>query len=194
MVRLSSDSDCFVRCCSRRARLFTVLLVLRALNRQLRICIVTPQPLGSNPRVVKEANALKDAGHVVSVISTRTLALVDERDDDILADAHWLVHRLDLRSRSAWRARRAVQCLYTAGFSLTGWPGFADRAFSPTTGPLSAAASRAPADLYIAHYPAALPAVAAAARLHSAAYAFDAEDFHLGDWPDGGEQEGVRRM
>src|SRR5262249_35436813 len=115
-------------------------------------------------------------------------------DDDILADAHWLVHRLDLRSRSAWRARRAVQCLYTAGFSLTGWPGFADRAFSPTTGPLSAAASRAPAGLYIAHFPAALPAVGAAARLHSAAYAFDAEDFHLGDWPDGGEQEGVRRM
>ena len=68
---------------------------------------------------------------------------------------------------------------------MTRYAGFAGRAFSPFTGPLTAAAKRVPADLYIAHYPAALPAAAIAARRHGALYAFDAEDFHLGDLPDG---------
>jgi hypothetical protein len=38
-----------------------------------------------------------------------------------------------------------------------------------------------PADLYIAHYVAALPAAAMAARLHGALLGFDAEDFHSGE-------------
>ncbi|WP_143111373.1 glycosyltransferase family 4 protein [Hyphomicrobium facile] len=50
--------------------------------------------------------------------------------------------------------------------------------------PLLIAAMRTRAELYIAHYPAALPAAAAAARRYGALYAYDAEDFHLGDWPD----------
>ena len=49
---------------------------------------------------------------------------------------------------------------------------------------LVAAAKHVPADLYIAHYPAALPAAALAAQQHRTSYAFDAEDFHLGDLPD----------
>ena len=59
----------------------------------------------------------------------------------------------------------------------------------------AAAAKRVPADLYIAHYPAALPAAAIAARRHGALYAFDAEDFHLGDWPEGpGASSSKRRL
>ena len=50
------------------------------------------------------------------------------------------------------------------------------------------------ADLYIAHYPAALPAAAIAAQRHGARYAFDAEDFHLGDTPDGPEYDAQRQM
>jgi glycosyltransferase involved in cell wall biosynthesis len=49
---------------------------------------------------------------------------------------------------------------------------------------LTRATLRQPADLYIAHYDAALPAAAAAARRHGAIYAFDAEDFHPGDLAD----------
>src|SRR5437868_48615 len=40
------------------------------------------------------------------------------------------------------------------------------------------------ADLYIAHYDAALWAARAAARRHGGLYAFDAEDFHPGDLED----------
>jgi glycosyltransferase involved in cell wall biosynthesis len=53
------------------------------------------------------------------------------------------------------------------------------------TGQLTIAAAREPADLYIAHYTAAVPAAAAAARRHQTAFGFDAEDFHLGEFaPD----------
>jgi glycosyltransferase involved in cell wall biosynthesis len=50
------------------------------------------------------------------------------------------------------------------------------------------------ADLYIARYPAALPAAARAAARHSALYAFDAEDFHQGDLPDGAEHDFERGL
>ena len=57
-------------------------------------------------------------------------------------------------------------------------------AWHPIGPDLLEAARRTPADLYIAHYVAALPAAAHAAKLNGALYAFDAEDFHLGDLPD----------
>ena len=133
--------------------------------RKLRICIVTPGALGSNPRVVKEAQALHEGGNDVTVIATRTLALVDRRDEAVLAAAPWRAQRLDFSARGgAWRLRRAVQEVRALAFSMTKWADFAGRASSAFTGPLTGAAKRVPADLYIAHYPAALPAAAIAAR------------------------------
>jgi glycosyltransferase involved in cell wall biosynthesis len=128
--------------------------------------------------VVKEANALSGAGYEVEVICTRTLAAVDERDADVVAAARWRAHRIDLTDRLEWLGRRLAQ-------TLSG-------AFSPFTAPLTVQAMKVPADLYIAHYPAALPAAAAAARRHRARYAFDAEDFHPGDEPEGREGDRSR--
>jgi hypothetical protein len=65
----------------------------------MRICIVTPSALGSNPRVVKEAKALHEEGNDVTVIATRTLTAVDRLDESVLAKSAWRVIRLDLRSR-----------------------------------------------------------------------------------------------
>lgn len=156
---------------------------------------MTPGALGSNPRVVKEAHALYDVGNDVMVIATRTLALVDGRDEAILSAAPWRAQRLDFTMRdAAWRFRRATQAVHSLAFSTAGGAGLAGRALSPFTGPLVAAAKRVPADLYIAHYPAALSAAAMAARRLGALYAFDAEDFHLGDWPDTPAYEPRRRL
>jgi hypothetical protein len=55
-------------------------------------------------------------------------------------------------------------------------------ALHPIAGELVSAALNNPSDLYIAHYSAALPAAAIAARRFDAKYAFDAEDFHPGEW------------
>ncbi len=53
-------------------------------------------------------------------------------------------------------------------------------AISPVGPELHRAATRFPADLYIAHHPTALPAVTSAAARHGAKAGFDAEDLHTG--------------
>ena len=161
----------------------------------MRICIVSPSALASNPRVVKEASALAEAGHNVTAITVRTLAFVDRGDEAILTNAAWHARRIDLRSRGIqWRMRRFAQMTMEKAFCLTGYSRFADRSISSFTPFLISAAKGIAADLYIAHYPAALPAVAIAARVHGGRYAYDAEDFYLGDWPDGAEHESKRRL
>ncbi|MFN0219996.1 MAG: glycosyltransferase [Hyphomicrobium sp.] len=160
-----------------------------------RICILTPGQVGSNPRVVKEAQALHEAGFDVTVIATRVLDLVESRDQAVLRKAPWRLQRIDLRPSIWWRALRAEQMVSRKVFEIFERPQLADRGCSAVTPPLIYAAVNRPADLYIAHYPAALPAAAAAAaRHHGARYAYDAEDFHFGDWPDKPEFEIERRL
>ncbi len=149
-----------------------------------RICIISPGALGSNPRVVKEATLLAEHGHEVDVLSTRTLDQVDPLDEDILATAKWHSHRLDLRARLPHLVRRCIQMTNAKLHQMTGLRTFSDRSFSAFTAPLISAARGIAADLYIAHYPGALPAAVRAAKRHGALYAFDAEDFHPGDFPD----------
>lgn len=152
-----------------------------------RVCIITPFQIGSNPRVVKEAQALHECGMNVTVIATRMLDIVEPRDQSVMRRIPWRLHRIDLRSRWRWRWRllRIAQMALRRVYGVTGVAASAELGFSAFTGPVLAAALNTPADLYIAHYPAALPAAVAAARKYTARYAFDAEDFHLGDWPDG---------
>lgn len=147
-----------------------------------RICIVTPGQLGSNPRVVKEAEALTDAGHAVTVICTKVADFVEPRDQAVLARARFAVRRLAFDRPVRWRMARLRQMahkqLFRAGLDS------GDRALSAMTPHLTKAAFGIPADLYIAHYLPALPAAAEAARRRGGAFAFDAEDFHPGDLPD----------
>ena len=149
-----------------------------------RICIITPGQLGSNPRVVKEASALAEAGHAVTVICTKVLASVEPRDRAVMATAHFKVQRIAFGHGLGWRTDRLVQIAARRAFAIWPSPALAERAISPMTRRLGQAALRVPADLYIAHYPSALPAAARAAAQANARFAFDAEDFHTGDLPD----------
>ena len=148
-----------------------------------RICIITPGQLGSNPRVVKEANALAEAGHVVTVICTRVLAAVEARDQAVMATARFNVQRIAFGKSLSWRVDRVVQVIATRLFNLCPLPAIAERALSPMTRRLVKAAMREPADLYIAHYPPALLAAAKAALRTKIRFGFDAEDFHTGELP-----------
>jgi glycosyltransferase involved in cell wall biosynthesis len=87
--------------------------------------------------------------------------------------------------------QRASRLLVAAGVHH---PAVVRGAWHPIAPDLVTAALSVRADLYIAHYPAALPAAAIAAQHHQALYAFDAEDFHLGDAPEGPEHHAERRM
>ena len=59
-----------------------------------RICIVTPGHLASNPRVVKEADALHAAGYDVSVVAGDLTPAVRPFDRDVEAEAPWRVRRV----------------------------------------------------------------------------------------------------
>ena len=152
------------------------------------ICLISPGHLSSNPRLVKEADALAAAGYEVLVItghsflpytdeartfSGRTWQLVARVPFGALAP-RWLRWKQRLRQRLALALCRLG--LRPQALVLLAW--------HPAGPELIRAACAVRADLYIAHYPPALPAAALAARRHGVAYAFDAEDFHLGDWPD----------
>lgn len=148
-----------------------------------RICLVTSGPVGSDPRLLKEAHALHEAGALVRVVAANPtgLAHVQERDAQVLRGAPWRFQPVDTGGTWGRRARairrRVARALWSAG--LHG-DRVARLALDPLIGPIARTAALEPADLFIAHNLPALPAAASAARIRHARLGFDAEDFHRG--------------
>jgi glycosyltransferase involved in cell wall biosynthesis len=163
-----------------------------------RICLLTPGHLSTNPRLVKEADALLDAGHDITVIAAEFTHWARDADKTF-ATRSWRVARtLRIGPRAAlpsrmiqFLRRRIARVMMGLGVRN---PAVIRAAWHPIAPDLVSAAKGIEADLYVAHYLAALPAAAIAARTHNALFAFDAEDFHLGDYPDGAAHEVERRM
>lgn len=146
------------------------------------VCIVSPGNLASNPRVLKEADALHGAGYEVTAVVCNYSDALRGEDDAIAASVPWKVVRVN-RAVEEGIAARAATVLAKILLS-TGMPVPASVAACSARAPvmpLTRAARQIRADLYIAHYIAALPAAAAAARRHGALLGFDAEDFHSGE-------------
>ena len=117
-----------------------------------RILIVTSGPLCRNPRVLKEATTLGQAGHEVTVATIANIKRFEDFDRELLAGAPFKVRSLDRVSSSplamfaalseraeSWRARRAIP---------------AGRESPTALGPFRALRSLAmgiPADLTIVH-------------------------------------------
>jgi glycosyltransferase involved in cell wall biosynthesis len=147
-----------------------------------RICLVSPGHLASNPRLVKEADALHDAGYVLKVVAGDTTPSVRPLDATILARAPWSVAKVNLGAYPHYIAKRLRQELARKAFRWKlGATRIAPWALSPLTQNLAKAAVAERADLYIGHGLAALPAAAWAARYHGAKLGFDAEDDHVGE-------------
>lgn len=149
------------------------------------VCIVSPGHLGSSPRVVKEADALHEAGYGVTVVTGDHTGFVRPFDEEILRRARWKAMRVG-SSSWPWRltSRLARSLVHLMGVPAARLPvPMAIAAHSSQTAELARTACGIAADLYIAHYVSALPAAAAAARRHGAALGYDAEDFHPGE-PD----------
>lgn len=155
----------------------------------MRILLITCAQVATNPRLVKEADALTEAGYHVEVITGDHRVPWRDAANDAYRHKPWQI--LDQiaygpMANPVQRLRQGVshrlsRYLWHAGFKDQQ---LETRAWHPVASSLIRAAKRHPADLYIAHYPAALPAAALAARCHQGLYAFDAEDFHLGDPPE----------
>jgi glycosyltransferase involved in cell wall biosynthesis len=157
------------------------------------VCIVSPGNLAANPRILKEAGALHEAGYAVTAVVSDYSTGLRGFDAEIAGRVPWKVVRT-LRS-SAERyvsaaARLAARVTDELGEQSS--PAIAARAYGGPIGPLQRAAMAVPADLYIGHYIAGLHAAGVAAQRHQALLGFDAEDFHPGEERDDLRTEIVR--
>jgi len=157
----------------------------------MRVCLITTGQPSTNPRLVKEADALMAAGYQVHVVAAHWADWATDMDHALLATRHWTVSFVDWRRSHApalfhrSRARHWVARKAAAVRSLTE---VSAAATMSRVGPeLRALAMRIPAELYIAHNLGALPAALAAARAYAAKVGFDAEDFHSGQLSGAGD-------
>jgi glycosyltransferase involved in cell wall biosynthesis len=153
------------------------------------VCLVTPGQPSTNPRLVKEADALAEAGHTVHVVCAHWAAWADDADRVFLAARRFRCTYVGGRQKG-----KSLRYLWTRVRHRLGReslrlpvalqaPIWALCRVSPE---LRKAARRVKADLYVAHNLGALPAAWAAARRHNAKCGFDAEDFHSGTSPHSG--------
>ena len=148
------------------------------------VLLSTGQP-SSNPRLVKEAVALADAGYKVSVLYCYWVNWADIQDERLFEQypsVNWMRvggHPLKERRRY-WYTRLRSKCYRL----LTGiFPGniyVQQNAYTRCFPELKNAAVNHPAQLYIAHNLGALAPAALAAQKNKSRYGFDAEDYHRG--------------
>lgn len=146
------------------------------------ICIVSPLHLSQNPRVVKEACALHEAGYSVRVVSGRNDPRCDDADRELLHRHVWTVQRVDHTRRVGTLApeflHRCARTWIRARPDSTSGAWLDRLAHHRAALALAAAAGEEPADLYLGHTVAGLAAAGHAATRHNARLGFDAEDFH----------------
>jgi glycosyltransferase involved in cell wall biosynthesis len=131
------------------------------------------------------------AGYQVRVVAGDYMEAVRPLDQTILAQAPWSYVLVGLGARWEYTGQRIRQEA-ARSFAKQGWlphHALAVWAHHPLSYKLATVAMAEPADLYIAHCLAALPAAAIAAKRHQAQFGFDAEDFHVGELADTPENQ-----
>jgi glycosyltransferase involved in cell wall biosynthesis len=158
------------------------------------VCLIGSGHVASNPRLVKEADALHAAGFRVRVVSGSSHPLVEPLDRALLASRPWQAVRIPFGSK--WnRVQRTVRTRVSMKLVRGGWSkksGVVAWAESELTGRLANAAAAEPADLYIGHYLPGLYAAWKAAHRHGTVFGFDAEDSHVDELPDRDEYQDRR--
>lgn len=132
--------------------------------------LTTGQP-STNPRLVKEADALAAAGYEVTVLYSHWAAWAVKTDKKLLAAKPWNAVQVGGSPQNQswkWYYTRLRKKLSRSP----------ERALCRTFDELLFKAIRTPTNLYIAHNLGALPAAALAAKKTGKPFGFDAEDFH----------------
>ncbi len=144
------------------------------------ICILTGGQPSSDPRLVKEADALAEAGHEVQVLAVAA-PWSQARDAQLVARRRWSCRFVgglpdNQRMRYYWTRLRHAAARRAPG-RLAGVTPITRWATSRAVPELTVAARRVRAELYIAHGSDALFAAERATRAHNALLGYDAEDF-----------------
>ncbi|WP_251961511.1 glycosyltransferase [Salinibacter ruber] len=150
------------------------------------ICLVTPGHPSKNPRLVKEADALVEAGYEVTVVAGDYHPWGHNADEQY-ASREWSIERVpygpmasSLRRGILSGRKRVAEALLRA--IPTESELLKRRAIHWAVPELVQKTRSIYANLYIAHNLPALPAAVAAAQDRGAKVGFDAEDFHRGQY------------
>lgn len=152
-----------------------------------RICLISNAPISMNPRLVKEASALSAAGFEVVITYGRHAARFGHDDENVVKGKPWkvcpvLAEKETVIGRLVQWLLRVRRRIFGAFYSLFPCRPFLEWSFSLYFFEQLAIALTSGADLFIAHNPQSLPIAAWAARMTRRKYAFDAEDYHLGEF------------
>lgn len=145
-----------------------------------RVTLIGPNQLASNPRLVRNANALADAGHDVTVIYPDHLTRFRAHDAAVAAGARWRAQPLDFCTTPVARLRARFARLRRRVASARGTTPLSDfrleRAYGYFGPELAAAAAATNPELVIAQQQVTVAAAARAAAAAGARYAVDVED------------------
>ena len=160
-----------------------------------KICIITPSYLASSPRVIKEADALQQAGFEVCVIfSQGNLKKMSEFDYQLLKEKSWRFHAVGCSSFKKeekylyWKAKFRQNFFKHLPLPLQSIKGVAENSEGRVYRELVSLAVLEKADLYVGHYPTGLAAAAFAAFAHKAKLGYDIEDLHTEECPPNGKK------
>lgn len=149
------------------------------------VCLVTPGHLTSTPRLLKEAQSLAGAGYSIHLVSVDNFPPNTLLDRAILDETGWPATQLTRTVGSRAFVRKLVNRIACrlASVSRLQSVTLLARAQHVEAARLARASAAVPADYYIGHCVASLPAVAHAARRRGAAFGFDLEDYHEAETP-----------
>ena len=148
------------------------------------VLITTGQP-STNPRIVKEADALYAAGYDVTVLYCFFINWATEKDSLILQNASWKY----LMAGGSPQYKKGIYLFTRIRHKIAGilnrYVGnavlLAERTQARAYDELLNAAKQTKADWYIGHNLGALPVAVNAARFNNAKAGFDFEDYHRGE-------------
>ena len=145
-----------------------------------RLCLVSHGQPSANPRLVRDASILAEAGYDVRVVAAQLMPNLIAHDASLTEGASWKYEPVGFFHRTngtpSWNYIRARRRLAAALANV--WPseGLIARAYGYANPELADMAAKEPADLFIAYQHNSLPAAWWAANRHQARIALDAQD------------------
>jgi glycosyltransferase involved in cell wall biosynthesis len=155
----------------------------------VRICLIAATHVSQNPRLLREADSLSEAGHEVRVVAPSFSSALAAQDNRHVARRQWKYHAVDYQPVGAMGKMRSVRIRGTRRlaqdlFRMTKLPILCEPGYTSALRALVRTAAREPADWFIAHAHPALPVAAAAARKWNAKLGFDCEDLLAANDPE----------
>ena len=165
-----------------------------------KVCLITPNHISTNPRLVKEATALSEAGYLVHLVFSQHVTEAVREDIKILSkNPEWTYDYLNWSDGNfktkSWRLFSGLQ--QKIGSLLNkkiNWLLLEKIELNRNYFFQLGAAVKSKPDFFIAHNAGALAVAGDAAERLGCGFGFDAEDFHRGQLLPPGEKEAVIKL